>query len=163
TRRARCSPCSLETTGRRLVPERAMNAWEDIQTLKIMIGATPGNADLKRVVLEKVRLATDAAAAQGFSQTLDLSCFESEVDVGVDFTKLRPLQRDASRNILFAPERARLFLPGAVLLSHELVPDREMEQSELYREFMKPLFFLMAAPVAHYRTTVRGFGVQRER
>lgn len=137
---------------------------EDLRATKIVIGAMAGNPDLKRLVFDQIRLAANATVAQIFSQDLDLREGDCELDIGSDPESIERFRRDvATRNILFTPRRSKLFRLGAVLLSHEVVPDAEMEDSELYQMVLRPMFFLMALPMINDGASVKGFGLQRER
>ncbi|MFO0591130.1 MAG: hypothetical protein U0441_26530 [Polyangiaceae bacterium] len=141
-----------------------MTAGRSVESLKIMIGASPGNVDLKRLIFEEIRTTTNAAAIQIFTQDLTLQGGDTEMDIGVSVEKKSAFRRIAAQeNVLFTQERARIFRPGAVLCSHHVVPDREMERSKLYQEALRPLFYLMALPLGLRDNAARGLGLQRER
>lgn len=141
-----------------------MSTPEGIETLKVIIGATPGRADLKEIVLKEIRLATNAAAAQVFCQDIALGEGDVEIDVGTAPDRIEKFRGGlAARNVLFTPGRGGIFRPGAVLLSHRVVPDAEMERSEMYQEVLRPHFYLMAVSLTRSGTLVKGLGVQRER
>lgn len=141
-----------------------MTTTGDIETLREMIGASAGNTVLKRLILERLRTVVGAAAVQIFSQDVDFRGGDYELGIGTEPEKMDAFRRVAARrNVLFTPERAELFVPGTVLLSHEVMSQAEMERSELYREVLHPHVYLMAVPLARYDTSAKGLGFQRER